>query len=461
MIRSIKNLGERIKSKYKKLKNKSLTQPVQPPMKSSARPVPPPMKPSARPVPPPMKPSAQPVPPPMKPSPQPSAQPVPPPMKPSPQPSARPVPPPMKPSARPVPPPMKPSVQPVPPPMKPSAQPVPPPMKPSAQPVPPPMKPSPQVIQSKLNMTDKIIRRYNGLQDKIKDYKKWKKRIRIAATNKGDNHILSQSDMLDNTIEELSTIFENSYYDNSAKQYKFSDRLEDIDHYKLSDRLDGIVFYYNYILKRLKQNYNIHYSETFEYFFSTAGEKPENVKHIPLNNSDIAYYNELKLKIDDYKKWKKYIKEATRGDYHILLQSDMLDNSIEELSTIFANGYYHNDSIDPDNLKNLLHSIPYHYDNILIALREKYTRPVALNFKDFFTYEEKYPGLKKRGLIPPLPFKIGGKKSKKPPKKEILGKMRIIHKIPGDHKEYVQHKGKLITVKDYKKLMKDKKPKKK
>lgn len=54
----------------------------------------------------------------------------------------------------------------------------------------------------------------------------------------------------------------------------------------------------------------------------------------------------------------------------------------------------------------------------------------------------------------------GGKKSKKLPKKEILGKMRCIYKIPGDRKEYVKHKGKLITVKDYKELMKAKKNKK-
>ena len=54
----------------------------------------------------------------------------------------------------------------------------------------------------------------------------------------------------------------------------------------------------------------------------------------------------------------------------------------------------------------------------------------------------------------------GGKKSKKLPKKEILGKMRCIYKIPGDRKEYLKHKGKLITVKNYKELMRDK-PKKK
>tara|TARA_B110000444_G_scaffold35821_1_gene31335 strand:+ start:350 stop:1237 length:888 start_codon:yes stop_codon:yes gene_type:complete len=50
----------------------------------------------------------------------------------------------------------------------------------------------------------------------------------------------------------------------------------------------------------------------------------------------------------------------------------------------------------------------------------------------------------------------GGKKSKKLPKKEILGKIRCIYKIPGDRKEYLKHKGKLITVKEYKELIKTK-----
>ena len=45
-------------------------------------------------------------------------------------------------------------------------------------------------------------------------------------------------------------------------------------------------------------------------------------------------------------------------------------------------------------------------------------------------------------------------------KKEILGKIRCIYKIPGDRKEYVKHKGKLITVKNYKDLMKSKNTKK-
>lgn len=60
----------------------------------------------------------------------------------------------------------------------------------------------------------------------------------------------------------------------------------------------------------------------------------------------------------------------------------------------------------------------------------------------------------------PLKLQPGGKKSKKLPKKEILGKMRCIYKIPGDRKEYLKHKGKLVTVKEYKELMKAKLKKK-
>lgn len=51
----------------------------------------------------------------------------------------------------------------------------------------------------------------------------------------------------------------------------------------------------------------------------------------------------------------------------------------------------------------------------------------------------------------------GGKKHSK---RDVLGKTMIIYKIPGDRKEYVRHKGKLITIKDYK-AKKESKPKKK
>jgi hypothetical protein len=51
----------------------------------------------------------------------------------------------------------------------------------------------------------------------------------------------------------------------------------------------------------------------------------------------------------------------------------------------------------------------------------------------------------------------GGNNKNKPSiivKKEILGKKRCIYKKTGDRKEYVKYKGNLITVKDYKKIIK-------
>lgn len=46
----------------------------------------------------------------------------------------------------------------------------------------------------------------------------------------------------------------------------------------------------------------------------------------------------------------------------------------------------------------------------------------------------------------------GGRKASV--KKEICGRLRCIYKISGSRKEHVKHKGSLITVADYKKLMK-------
>jgi hypothetical protein len=47
----------------------------------------------------------------------------------------------------------------------------------------------------------------------------------------------------------------------------------------------------------------------------------------------------------------------------------------------------------------------------------------------------------------------GNTKITKTIKKEILGKERCIYKKSGDRKEYVKHKGDLITVSEYKKIM--------
>ena len=64
-----------------------------------------------------------------------------------------------------------------------------------------------------------------------------------------------------------------------------------------------------------------------------------------------------------------------------------------------------------------------------------------------------------KNLDNPIPTSStgGNPKVKKITKKEILGKERCIYKISGDRKEYVKYKGDLITLKDYKNIMKRKK----
>jgi len=58
-------------------------------------------------------------------------------------------------------------------------------------------------------------------------------------------------------------------------------------------------------------------------------------------------------------------------------------------------------------------------------------------------------------FIKTLPQGGGGNaKITKQSNKSILGKERCIYKKAGDRKEYLRYKGDLITVKDYKKLMK-------
>lgn len=52
--------------------------------------------------------------------------------------------------------------------------------------------------------------------------------------------------------------------------------------------------------------------------------------------------------------------------------------------------------------------------------------------------------------------KGGYKKSSKFKTKEVLGKLRRVYNIPNSKKEHIMHKGKLITISEYKKLIKNK-----
>jgi hypothetical protein len=91
-------------------------------------------------------------------------------------------------------------------------------------------------------------------------------------------------------------------------------------------------------------------------------------------------------------------------------------------------------------------------DNIIVGLtiinRKTFEEVDSLIEQDSDGYEGAVPGWEKTY------GSTGGRKASV--KKEICGVMRCIYKISGSRKEHIKYKGRLITVADYKKLMKNK-----
>ena len=142
-------------------------------------------------------------------------------------------------------------------------------------------------------------------------------------------------------------------------------------------------------------------------------------------------------RIKDFKNEIEQHKKTYINDEKKITNFEKVKNSIEEYEKIFEEIF----SDNPDNITlRPRHFIEYvnNSSNLIEEMVE-----AIQSVKDGYYHGENSG--------------VGGKKSKKQQKKEILGKMRCIYKIPGDRKEYVKHKGKLITIKDYKKLMKAKK----
>ena len=103
-----------------------------------------------------------------------------------------------------------------------------------------------------------------------------------------------------------------------------------------------------------------------------------------------------------------------------------------------------------DILNNVISGLMQEHYSILISNNIN-----SINDKSLSNYRRFIENIKKFGNF----FKknIGGNKGKKEYKKDILGNLRCIYKIPGDRKEYVKHNGMLITVKNYKDIISSKK----
>ncbi len=151
------------------------------------------------------------------------------------------------------------------------------------------------------------------------------------------------------------------------------------------------------------------------------------------------------------------------GDKHSQYESYVNDLMDGKINFIIFNNLTFRENADNDD-KSLLNFLFYLHKNDIEKLKySKFTYNKKIDDKDdsidtlisllVNILEELNENFTSIDIT--LSNKIrGGGKTKRANRKEILGKERCIYKKTGDRKEYVKHKGDLITVKDYKKIIK-------
>jgi hypothetical protein len=197
-------------------------------------------------------------------------------------------------------------------------------------------------------------------------------------------------------------------------------------------------------------------------------------------NLDVKYYLNFINKIPDNLLFGLLFKLKKRyegfGIKSIILNDNLTDlmyllNDILYYTTYMLILYYHNsvskEKTDKTDIETYNETINYYLENISFIVKNQRESNLILTEGEYDLlnisfYKNEIPELPNKLLtefllLPQESLKGGNAKVKKMAKKEILGRERCIYKKPGDRKEYLKHKGELITVKDYKKRMKDKK----
>jgi hypothetical protein len=203
---------------------------------------------------------------------------------------------------------------------------------------------------------------------------------------------------------------EDDYVNN--KQTKFGEKLKEL--------LYIISGYCTNYINKLFGNYNLNI------YTSAVGCKPSsNIYKLYdyLKNDKFTWLGITNMTEEDRKKEKKILKEQLK--IHLLNICQNEEDKAIIRNTSIREGDYINPTYDDPFLQHNLEA------------------------KEAEKEYERLNG----------PTKFGGgqrgkTKIKKTTKKEILGKERCIYKKSGDRKEYLKYKGGLITVSEYKKLMK-------
>jgi len=274
-----------------------------------------------------------------------------------------------------------------------------------------------------------------------------------------------QINILKNII--VQSLISVAIFQNVTNYYHYDLKLENLLYVKLDiidDNIDDLL-YYKY--KLFDKNYYLKYCPYIVKIFDFETSSNENNKFLIKNNlTQERIINSIKsnrfkdIFINSNSIISKLLYYYKFFDYISILSMFHEDKVIEHLNEEHYN--------DLSLLLELCEQIISH----ILSNNESYylldKKDIAIKILDLAC--DKFSDILK--LKETLPddaiiinkdknFIIGGelvRSCDKKSKKKVLGKMRCIYKIAGDRKEYVQHKGKLITVKDYKML--NKKPRK-
>ena len=254
------------------------------------------------------------------------------------------------------------------------------------------------------------------------------------------------------------------YYDNAFPKYTNSNRYR----ISLSDDVE-----YNFAKQILSRYQNI----SGIWIINKKNGDPSIIPKKEENYEDFDYFLILKNRnIDDTEKilstYEKYLHARLSLDYLLSINEDITSQYEYYISGILPPTHKERTKYIEDR------PIMLHKYNDFVEFKEQYEKEISeykasLKLKDLYMIEKEK--LRKHlDITTDMSFyelckikikdkvtQLGGGNAKinkitKQSKKSILGKERCIYKIQGDRKEYLRYKGKLIPVKDYKKLMSNK-----
>lgn len=162
---------------------------------------------------------------------------------------------------------------------------------------------------------------------------------------------------------------------------------------------------------------------------------PDKVEIMKISGKNVISLKDLKTRIED-------IKSSITVDGQFYKHSRDFSKYINNIKELYENNYNEEKYNYIEDVKNLINMIV----KSLIILDKIYLffKEIEKNVSQIEYDARPLGGFRKKNNLKPTVIQS----------KEILGKIRRIYKVAGSRKEHIKYKGELISVSDYKKLVK-------